>query len=78
MGRPRFFGRTLTTRSIRLWELDMFIATLEETFGVVGAKTIGRAIAKQFYLRMELEFFDAPTYGLQEYLEHATKLILKE
>jgi hypothetical protein len=58
--------------------LDTVIATFEEIFGVVGAKTIGRAIAKRFYFRMGLEFFDAPTYSLQNYLEHAKNLLLNE
>ena len=58
--------------------LDTLLATLEETFGVVGTKTIGKAIAKRFYFRMGLEFIDISTYSLQDYLEHAKKQLLHQ
>ena len=60
------------------YRLNTLLATLEETFGVAGVKTIGRAIAKRFYFRMGLEFFDEPNYSLEDYLEHAKKLLLDE
>jgi len=55
------------------YRLDTFFGTLEETFGVKGAGTLSRAIAKHVYLRFNLEFVDKENYKLQNYLEDAKK-----
>jgi len=60
------------------YRLDTLFETLQKTFGVAGAKTVGRVIAKRFYSRMGLQFVNIPTFSLQDYLEEAKVLLLKE
>ena len=48
---------------------------LETTFGVVGAKTVGTHIAKKFYAKLGITFYDHDGYSLLDYVEAAkTKL----
>jgi len=47
--------------------------TLEHTFGVTGARTLSRAIAKRLYYRLNLQFVETENYRLQDYLEQAKK-----
>ena len=55
------------------YRLDMLFQTLEETFGVAGARTIANAIAKRIYLKYNLQFTETQGYRLQDYLEQAKK-----
>ena len=52
---------------------DTVFETLERTFGVKGARTLGRAIAKRLYYRLNLQFVETEDYRLQDYLEQAKK-----
>lgn len=54
--------------------LDALLSKLEVTFGP-SAKIVGKTIAKKFYSRLDLEFFDNPQETLVEYVEQA-KLML--
>ena len=55
------------------YRLDTLFITREGTFGFKGARTISRAVARRFYLRMGLKFNENPDYRLQDYLETARK-----
>lgn len=55
------------------YRLDTLFDTLESTFGVKGALTLSRVIAKRVYARMGLRFIELPGYRLQDYLERAKK-----
>ncbi len=53
------------------YRLDTLFETLEATFGLKGALTLGRVIARCVYARMGLRFIELPNYTLQDYLERA-------
>jgi len=53
------------------YRLDTVFETLERTFGVQGARTLSRAIAKRLYYRLNLQFVETENYRLQDYLEQA-------
>jgi hypothetical protein len=53
--------------------LDTLFETLEHVFGVTGARTIGKAIARRLYFRFNLQFVDAQNASLQDYLQQAKK-----
>lgn len=53
------------------YRLDTLFDALEKTFGVKGALTLGRVIARRFYARMDLQFAEIGNYKLQDYLEDA-------
>jgi acetylornithine deacetylase/succinyl-diaminopimelate desuccinylase-like protein len=53
------------------YRLDTLFDALEKTFGVKGALTLGRVIARRFYARMGLKFVELGNYKLQDYLEDA-------
>ena len=55
------------------YRLESVFETLEQTFGVQGARTLSRAIAKRLYLRLNLQFVETEDYRLQDYLEQAKK-----
>ena len=55
------------------YRLDTVFDTLEQTFGVKGARTLSRAIAKRLYYRLNLQFVETENYRLQDYLEQAKK-----
>ena len=55
------------------YRLDTVFETLELAFGVKGARTISRAIAKRLYRRLNLQFVETENYRLQDYLEQAKK-----
>jgi hypothetical protein len=59
------------TRDEIPYRLDTLFDALENTFGVKGALTLGRVIAKRFYARMGLQFVELGNYKLQDYLEDA-------
>ena len=59
------------TRDEIPYRLDTLFDALENTFGVKGALTLGRVIAKRFYARMNLQFVELGNYKLQDYLEEA-------
>ena len=59
------------TRDEIPYRLDTLFDALENTFGVKGALTLGRVIAKRFYARMNLQFAELGNYKLQDYLEDA-------
>ncbi len=57
------------------YRLDTLLSALEKIFGVRGAQTITNAIAKKFYLKLEIEFTPNPNRTLLEYVDEAkTKL----
>jgi hypothetical protein len=48
---------------------------LETNFGVFGAKTVGPQIARKFYKKLGLTFYEHQAYTLVDYVEDAkTKL----
>jgi hypothetical protein len=50
-------------------KLDTVVSILEGIFGLKGSKTICNAIARKFYARLDLEFYDLPSGTLLEYVE---------
>jgi len=59
------------TRDEIPYRLNTLFDALENTFGVKGAMTLSRVIAKQFYARMNMQFAELGNYKLQDYLEDA-------
>lgn len=55
------------------YRLDTMFATLGGVFGVNGALTLGRLIARRVYDQIGLRFVELPDYRLQDYLEQAKK-----
>jgi len=53
------------------YRLDTLLTALEKIFGVRGAQTITKAIARKFYLKLGLEFTDSPSRTLLEYVDEA-------
>jgi len=53
--------------------IDTFVEVLDSVFGVAGSKTIGMAIASNFYSEIGLRFVASENFRLQDYLEHAKK-----
>jgi hypothetical protein len=74
------YAHLLTFRSISRdelpYRLDTLLAALEKIFGVRGAQTITKAIAKKFYLKLGVEFADNRSRTLIEYVDEA-KMKLK-
>jgi hypothetical protein len=60
------------------YRLDTLFDTLERTFGVRGARTISRAIAKRIYLKLNLRFIELPNNRLQDYIEQAKRLLVSQ
>lgn len=57
------------------YRFDTMFELLEKTFGVTGSKTIGRAIAKTFFRKLNIPFVAKDEYALRQYVEEAkTKL----
>ena len=52
--------------------LDILIAALQRTLGS-GALTVGKVIARAFYLKLQLEFTNDPNRTLLEYVDEARK-----
>jgi hypothetical protein len=52
--------------------LEAFFSILEKTLGSSG-KTIGKAIAKRFYSKLQLEFDEKANHSLLEYVEEAKR-----
>ena len=55
------------------YRLDTVFETLEHTFGVRGARTLSRAIAKRLYFSLNLQFVETENYRLQDYFKQAKK-----
>jgi hypothetical protein len=51
------------------YRLETLFYTLERTFGLSGSRTIGRAIAKRFYAKLDLTLSEHPERTLLEYVE---------
>ncbi len=60
------------------YRLETVFETLERTFGVKGARTLSRAIARRLYYRLNLQFVETENYRLQDYMEQAKKELLLE
>jgi len=52
------------------YKLEILCSALEQVFGR-GSKIISKAIAKRFYTKLGLTFFDDPTLTLIDYVEEA-------
>lgn len=48
--------------------MNKFMELLEETFGK-GSKTIGKAIIRRLYQKLEWNFYDNPSYEFMDYLD---------
>lgn len=48
--------------------MNKFMELLEETFGK-GSKTIGKAIIKRLYEKLEWDFYDNPGYEFMDHLD---------
>ena len=48
--------------------MNKFVELLEETFGK-GSKTIGKAIVKRLYEKLEWKFYDNPGYEFMDHLD---------
>jgi hypothetical protein len=55
-------------------QLDEFVLALTKSFGVLGARTLGRAIVKRLYNKLGLTFTEREYYSLIDYVREA-KLI---
>jgi hypothetical protein len=55
------------------YRLDSLFETLEQTFGVKGARTLSRSIARRVYFRFNLPFVEREDYRLEDYLQQAKK-----
>jgi hypothetical protein len=53
------------------YRLDTLFTTLEKIFGGPGSRTITKAIATKFYLKLGLEFTANPSHTLLEYVNEA-------
>ena len=57
------------------YRLDTMFEILWKTFGVTGSKTIGRAIARNFYGKLGIQFVAKDDYTIKDYVDEAkTKL----
>lgn len=59
------------------YRLDTLFEVFENVFGVAGARTIERTIAKRLYFRLGLDFHEAQNYRLEDYLEQAKKELVR-
>ena len=57
------------------YRLDTLFATLERTFGVAGARTLTRAIAREIYYDHNIDFRSIVGYTLQDYVEEAKRIL---
>lgn len=55
------------------YRLETLFASLEKVFGVRSSQTITKAIAKQFYIKLGLEFTSNPNRTLLEYVDEAKR-----
>ncbi|HUK51540.1 MAG TPA: hypothetical protein VLV18_10920 [Terriglobales bacterium] len=55
------------------YQLDTLFGILENVLGVPSAKTIGWAIARDFYSRVGIPFKAKENYTLKDYLDIAKK-----
>ena len=55
------------------YRLDTLFEAVEDTFGVRGARTLGKAIARRFYFDHGLHFVETEGDTLQDYLEQAKR-----
>lgn len=55
--------------------LDMLLSTLEKPFGRRSVEVVGRTIARRFYSKLGLNFYNVSRKNLIEYVEQA-KLML--
>jgi len=59
----------LPCRLETLWEV------LENGFGHVSSRTVGRQIAKNFYSKLGLQFVPNPEWTLRDYVEEAKRKV---
>jgi hypothetical protein len=57
--------------------LDLFLGFVGSCLGPATEKTLGRAIAKRFYWKLNMEFTNNPSYTLFDYVDKA-KLRISE
>ena len=57
------------------YRTDTLFEILEHTFGMLGAKTLTRAIAREVYYRHNIDFRAIDGYTLQDYLEEAKRIL---
>jgi len=57
------------------YRVNTLFEILEKTFGVLGAKTLTRAIAREVYYRYNIDFRAFDGYTLQDYLEQAKRIL---
>lgn len=53
------------------YRIETMYSALEAPFGIFGAKTIGIRIARNFYAKLRLTFYEHEGYALQDYIETA-------
>jgi hypothetical protein len=70
--RTYLIGRNEITKS-----LGDFFCVLDETFGR-GSRTIGKAIAKRLYSKLNWEFVDCAGYDLTDYLSNIKSRLDRE
>jgi hypothetical protein len=61
------------TRDELPYRLPTLYRVLEETFGIGGAKSIGKVAARKFYARMNLDFIDKSEYTFFDYIDEAKR-----
>jgi len=80
--KDRFFTLLETERQISKKaipdKLDSFTSVLSAVFGAKAAFVIGRAIAKRFYARLEIQFVERDSYTLLNYGSEAKSMISKK
>lgn len=57
--------------------LESLLAILERNVGTGPAKAISKAIARRFYLELQMNFADKPNFGLRDYVDEAKTILLK-
>ena len=66
------------TRDEIPYRTDTLFQILETTFGVRGAKTVGTHIAKKFYQKLGICFYEHEGYSLVDYIEVAKTKVNQE
>jgi uncharacterized membrane protein len=65
------------TRDELPYRTETMYQILETTFGVRGAKTVGTHIARKFYTKLGLSFYEHQGYTLLDYVEEAKAKLAK-
>ena len=57
------------------YRFDTMCEVLRNTFGIVGSKTLGRAIARNLYRKIGIQFSPRAEYTLTDYVREAKAIL---